>query len=860
MKEKGEMLKRIVSGIMLTLLLVGTLTLAVNIHSVKSTQEPPAVEWSKRYAGGDPNGGYTVIQTSDGGYTIAGHTEAFGAGSYDFWLIKTDANGNALWNKTYGGTNIDVPRSAIQTTGGGYAIVGTSSSFSGEQNGWVVKTDANGNMQWNKVFGGTGLDDIYSVIQTNDGGYAFAGYTQSFGAGDWDVWFIKTDLNGNEQWSKTYGGSSSDGANQVIQTRDGGYALFCVTWSFAKRMADWWLVKTDVNGNEQWNKTYDGRGWDDRRAFVQTSDGGYAMFGQTAYGECGPDVSFWLVRADENGNKLWDKTYGGTGDEWGGDSLVQTSDEGYAFVGRTNSFGSGGNDFWLVKTDSNGNMQWNETYGGAGDDVGTSMVQTRDGGYALAGYSNSFSGDGSYQVWLIKLAGSGPRTWIVDDDGPADFHTIQEAINAASDGDTIFVRNGTYHENVVVNKTVSLNGENREMTIIDGNNNGDVVDVVANDVNITRFTLQNHGGVWHAVFVESSSSRVTIWNNTMIDNHCGVAVYSGALNVTIRSNLIFNKQPSYADGIRLYISSKALVMDNIVMNESTAIGLDWASDNVVKNNTVMYNYIGIGAGNPSYNNLFFENTISHNSYGFLASLPNSKFFHNNMISNGYQAQSYATLVWDDGFPSGGNYWSDYAGMDANSDGIGDSPYVIDSNNQDNYPLMNPWIPPDVAVTGIALSKTVVGQNFTAHLNVTVTNQGNKIEGFNITAYANTTKIQTQFITLTGGNSTNVTFNWDTTGWTMGNYNISAIATQLPSEIDTTDNTLIGGIIKVTIPGDINGDFYVNIQDAALIGLYWQWRVAIYPPPPLLAEADINGDGIVNIKDAAIIGLNWLQHA
>jgi len=660
------------------------------------------------------------------------------------------------------------------------------------------------------------------------------------------------------EWSKTYGGSpgptrGDDGAVQIIQTREGDYAVFGGTWSFATRECDWWLVKIDVDGNQQWNKTYDGRGWDNPRAVVQTSDEGYALFGDTAYGELGPDVDFWLVRTDENGNQLWNRTYGGTGDEWGAFNLVWKNNEGYAFAGRTNSFGAGGNDLWLVKTDLAGNMEWTETYGGGADDVCTSIVQTKDGGYALVGYTNSFSGDGNYEVWLIKLVGIGPRTWTVDDDGPADFSTIQDAIDNASAGDTVFVRNGAYYEHVVVNKTLTLVGESKDSTIIDGSNNGYVVDVLADNVSISQFTLQNAGSSWSGVNVESSGT--VIRDNLMIDNRGGVWVRPGSLNTTISGNNIFNKQPSYADGIRLW-SSGTLVTGNIVMNESTGIGLDWTSDNIVRNNTVVTNYIGIGASNAAYDNVFSENTIANSSYGFLTVIYSSKFFHNNIMDNSVQVAFYGSghaNVWDDGYPSGGNYWSNYNGIDSGGDGLGDEPYVIDASNQDNYPLMSPWTPPDIAVRNLTTSRTVVGEGFSSSVNVTVENQGNKIEAFNVSVYANATLIESQKILLAGGNSAVLTFDWNTTGLARGNYTMTAYAIPLSEEIDTADNNCTIGNLRVCIPGNLNGDSAVDSTDLVILGESWGTFVG---DPNYIPEADINSDGVVDSTDLGIMGVHW----
>jgi parallel beta-helix repeat protein len=279
---------------------------------------------------------------------------------------------------------------------------------------------------------------------------------------------------------------------------------------------------------------------------------------------------------------------------------------------------------------------------------------------------------------------------------PEEYPTIQEAINAADSNDTIFVRKGKYYEHLIINKSLTLIGEDRDLTVIDGDGNGEIADIQANNVYIGNFTLQNAGiGAYGAVWVQGYNNAV-ISNNTMVDNHHGVCVWTGALNVTISGNLIYNKQPSYTDGIRLGLSSGHLVTGNTVINESTGIGLDWTSNNIVRDNLVVNNFIGIGAGNPSYNNVFSENTIANNSYGFLIAIYNSKFFHNNIVNNAVHAAFYGqyTNAWNNSCE--GNYWSDYIGTDSNSDGIGDTPYVIDSSNLDHYPLMNQyWNPADV---------------------------------------------------------------------------------------------------------------------------------------------------------------------
>jgi hypothetical protein len=396
-------------------------------------------------------------------------------------------------------------------------------------------------------------------VQTGDGGYALAGYTYSFGSGNGDAWLVKADASGNLQWSKTYGGAGDDFARTVVQTGDGGYALAGRTYSFGAGNCDAWLVKADASGNLQWSKTYGGAGSDGAYSVVQTGDGGYALAGDTSW-------DFWLVKADASGNLQWNKTYGGANSDRAY-SVVQTGDGGYALAGYTLSFGAGGPDFWLVKADASGNLQWNKTYGGASGDYASSVVQTGDGGYALAGSTASF-GAGSDDFWLVKVA----------------------------------------------------------------------------------------------------------------------------------------------------------------------------------------------------------------------------------------------------------------------------PEVH-----------------DVAVTNVTSSKTVVGQGYSASINITVENQGDYTETFNVTLYANETSIELQTITLTNGSSTTLTFAWNTSGFAKGNYSITVCTTPVPGEIYTADNNCTGGLVAVTIPGDVTGEGLCDMQDISM--LIDNFLVA---PPAWNPNCDVNDDLTIDMADISLAIDHFMQ--
>jgi len=311
--------------------------------------------WAKTYRGTSWDRARHVQQISDGGYIVAGYTESFGAGGIDIFLIKTDASGNVQWAKTYGGIDDDTAYSVQQTSDGGYIVAGWTRSFgAGGRDIFLIKTDANGNIIWAKTYGGTSGDYAYSVQQTYDGGYIVAGSTYSFSVGLSDIFLIKTDAFGNVIWAKTYGGTSGDRAYSVQQTSDGGYILTGWTLSFGAGDYDIFLIKTDANGNVQWAKTYGGIDWDKAYSVQQTSDGGYIVAGETGSFGAGA-VDIFLIKTDANGNIIWAKTYGRTGDDLAY-SVQQTSDDGYIVAGGTDSFGEGWGDIFLIKTDANGNI------------------------------------------------------------------------------------------------------------------------------------------------------------------------------------------------------------------------------------------------------------------------------------------------------------------------------------------------------------------------------------------------------------------------------------------------------------------------------------------------------------------------
>jgi len=362
------------------------------------------LEWAKSYGGNGNEEAYSIQQTSDGGYIVAGYTNSFGAGHNDAWVLKLDKYGNVEWQKAYGAAVFDHANTIQQTTDGGYIVIGGTSSFgAGGVDLWVLKLNSYGNIQWEKSFGGINWDYGYSVQQISNGGYIVAGVTSSFNQGNYDFWLLQLDSNGNVVWQKIYSRPYADFAYSIQQTSDGGYIVAGSTRTFVDGGEDVWVLKLDSDGDIVWQKTYGGSGNDYAYSIQQTSDGGYIVAGYTNSFGAGYD-DIWVLKLNSEGDVEWQKTYGAAGFDYA-NSIQQTSDGGYIVIGETHSFGAGGSDVWVLKLDSNGNVLWEKTYGGYYTEYAKFVRQTSDGGYIVAGYTNSFGPGGEF--WVLKLNADG---------------------------------------------------------------------------------------------------------------------------------------------------------------------------------------------------------------------------------------------------------------------------------------------------------------------------------------------------------------------------------------------------------------------------------------------------------------------
>ena len=366
----------------------------------------------KNYGGTQNERGYSVKQTSDGGYVIVGSSTSYGAGGSDLWILKVDGLGEFSWSKTYGGQGNDIGRDITQTSDGGYIITGYTKSFSsgGDMDLWLIKTDANGesclysdggtcsenSSKWIKSFGTSGNDYGTSVQETSEGDFIVAGKSGRIPS----VFVIKTNSSGEKIWENLYGTGPGDRAQYIIERQDLGFLI--VGKENANNVDDnLCLINIDTDGAEVWHSLYGGGGADGGNHISEVSGGGYIIAGATkSYGNGNWD-DLWLVKTSTGGSMEWQKTFGGSYTETG--NYTHEKDEGgYMVTGSTESIGQGFYDIWVVSTDYTGNEIYSQTFGGNMDDKAIRGARGNSGELLIIGYTDSF-GNGGEDVLLIKI-------------------------------------------------------------------------------------------------------------------------------------------------------------------------------------------------------------------------------------------------------------------------------------------------------------------------------------------------------------------------------------------------------------------------------------------------------------------------
>lgn len=440
--------------------------------------------WETTFGGtGDENGAASVQKTADGGFFIgarstsgvSGNKTSPGRGGEDYWLLRIDANGNKLWERTYGGTGDDRLSSVEPTADGGYIIGGSSSSpVSGNKTSerfgtqysdyWIIKVDANGAKQWERTFGGENVEQLNRIAPTKDGNYILYGSSFSSASGNKtaplrgssDYWIVKIDGSGNHLWDKSFGGTENDSLMSLHEVSDGSYILIGMSTSQVSGnktspgyygvmyefpgippimgVMDGWIVKLDINGGKQWEQTLGGLNMDFPMDLEPTQDGGYlvalrsssSITGTKSTAGFGKD-DYWLVKLNGSGGIEWDKTYGAGLDD-SPNRMRLTSDGGCIITGVSNSGATGnktavnhgGNDFWVVKVDGSGNKQWDQSFGGTDEDTFNGIQEVGSGSFIISGQSKSgISGNkitthfGGIDLWIIKLAAPVPTPPVI---------------------------------------------------------------------------------------------------------------------------------------------------------------------------------------------------------------------------------------------------------------------------------------------------------------------------------------------------------------------------------------------------------------------------------------------------------------
>lgn len=443
------------------------------VPSIGLGQIAPAIQWDRTFGGNETDVLTAVQQTADGGYILGGLSDTGQngdksnppKGNFDFWIIKLNAGGVKLWDKTFGGSAKDILTSLQQTADGGFILGGHSTSgVSGDKSQpnygpvntpdyWIIKLDSAGNKVWDKTLGGTKTDELVVIKQTSDGGYILGGRSDSDIGGDKseaprymlsDFWIVKLDAAGNKLWDKTYGGTNEEEVQEIVQTTDGGYLVGGYStsgndgdktqWLFG--MFDFWVIKLDANGNKQWDNAFGCGHTDYLSSLQQTPDGGYILGGHIYASALNCSRSaldkglfdYWLIKLDPSGNLQWEKILGSPGSDFL-TSLKKTPDGGFIMAGYSNGSiggdktapGFGMEDIWVVKTDSLGNKLWDKTLGGSNSEssfnhnrisvVFATIQLTSDNGFIVGTHSNSGSsgnktqaGKGKFDYWIVKLA------------------------------------------------------------------------------------------------------------------------------------------------------------------------------------------------------------------------------------------------------------------------------------------------------------------------------------------------------------------------------------------------------------------------------------------------------------------------
>jgi hypothetical protein len=508
-----------------------TLIIFVGFFSLYSKSQSPIIQWQQSYGGSNHEEACSIKLTSDSGYIVCGYTfskDGDVLGNHDTtettsdsWILKLNSFGNIQWQKCYGGSLNERAYSIQQTFDGGYITAGKTNSNNGDVSGnhsndydyWVLKLDSAGIIQWQKCLGGSGDDEATSIIQTNIGNYVVVGYTYYSNDGDvtgyhggyGDYWIVCLDSFGQIKWQKCFGGSGCEKAFSIQQTSDEGFVIAGyadlnngdVSGNHGSS-GDYWIVKLDSVGNFQWQKCLGGSDNEEAYSIEQTNDGGYIVGGYASSNDgdvsgCHGGYDYWIVKLNSTGNIQWQKCLGGSIYEYAY-SIQQTIDNGYIVAGGCSSFDGDvvgkhwGIDFWIVKLDTVGNLQWQKCLGGSSFDEAYSIRQTMDGQYIVAGRTDSNDEDitinhGGVDIWVVKLD---PNTMIQKEN--------------------IFTKIEIYPNPVI--DVLHIKSPQKSLIEI-SNINGQIIKKHCNNDKITTIDLENISKGFYIIKVKSDKEIVT---------------------------------------------------------------------------------------------------------------------------------------------------------------------------------------------------------------------------------------------------------------------------------------------------------------------------------------------------------------
>jgi len=741
----------------------------------------------------------------------------------------------AEWIRTYALNQDPLHRGRCvsQTPDGGYLVFGDGGkgTFTSGLDYFLMKTDASGNMQWYKTYKIYPDESLRArkLLSATDGGYIMLG-------GTWDIpvsVLMKADSNGTLLWNCTY---SDFGVSCICQTSDGGYAIAGSTYG-----GDFWLGKTDSNGTIQWETSFGGSGSDYGVDVKQSSDGGFYVVGDTTSFGAG-DQDAWLVKTDSNGVMQWNKTYGEAfWDEARG--LILTEDGKLTIFGATYSYGAEDLDAWLVRTDALGNEEWNKIYGTENRECYPYAVETSDGGYVLSGVTFDWWPEPGVNLgaFLFKIDYLGNLQWSGWYEGVPLRPTLSCVLEAEDGGYVMAGELLLAHlvEEVLLIKTYPPNRHDVAVTGVSASK----AIVGQNLTAILNVTVENQGQYAETFGVRVYANDTLIGSETLVDFDSEIQLQFawdttgfmlGTYNVSATIDAVAGEtdlQDNTRSGCMVEVRSPRHDVGVFDVTAYPALVLNGSELNV-----------DLTASNLGDYSEAFNVTV----------LANETAIARREVSLPELQSTPLAVAWNTSGFELGNYT-----LSATADAVPEEVNLSDNLCTDGQVTVRG--PGDVAVLQARTAKKdclpapTLGQGFTVRVTAEAQNQSPWHETFNVSLFFQENILETQQVELLGGESRILEFTWDATAVPYGNQSVTVRADAVVAETEVGDNVFESDQVLVTIPGDVNGDHYVNAKDAVLLG------TAFYPAGTYNPNADINDDGYCNAKDAVILGTYFGQN-